>query len=69
MTRIVTVNRLENRFLQHVVRHESEGLIRVAENLMENLGLYEGAKRPKCNPDFTSEIGANDLILRPALYR
>ena len=35
----------------------------------ENLGLYEGAKRPKCNSDFTSEIGANDLILPPALYR
>ena len=28
-----------------------------------------GAKRPKCNPEFTSEIGANDLILRPAIYR
>ena len=33
------------------------------------LGLYEDAKGPKCNPDFTSEIGANDLILQPALYR
>ena len=39
MTRIVTVNRLENRFLQHVVSHESEGLIRVAENLMENFDI------------------------------
>ena len=39
MTRIVTVNRLENRFLQHVVRHESEGSIRVAENLMENFDI------------------------------
>ena len=39
MTRIVTVNRLENRFLQHVVRHESEGSIRVAKNLMENFDI------------------------------
>ena len=38
-------------------------------NMNEILRLYEGAKRPKCNPDFTNEIGANDLILRPALYR
>ena len=30
---------LENRFLQHVVSHESEGLIRVAENLMENFDI------------------------------
>ena len=30
---------LENRFLEHVVSHESEGLIRVAENLMENFDL------------------------------
>ena len=33
-----------------------------------NLGLYKGAKCPKCIPDFTSEIGTNDLILRPAVY-
>ena len=35
-----------------------------------NLGFYEGAKRPKCNLDFTSEIGANDLIMptRPTPY-
>ena len=26
------------------------------EKTIKNLGLYEGAKRPKCNPDFTSEI-------------
>ena len=34
-----------------------------------NLGLYEGAKRPKYNPDFASEIGANDLILQSTIYR
>ena len=33
-----------------------------------NLGLYDGAKRPKCNPNFTSEIRANDQILQPTLY-
>ena len=42
MTRIVTLTLhlkyllLENPFLQHVFSHESEGLIQVAENLMEN---------------------------------
>ena len=28
--------------------------------MKRDLGLYQGAKRPKCNPDFTSEIGANE---------
>ena len=39
------------------------------KDFTENLGLYEGVKRPECNPNFTSEIEANDLTLRPALYR
>ena len=45
VTRIVTLTLhpkhplLENRFLQHVVSHKSEGLIRVAENLMENFDI------------------------------
>ena len=45
VTRIVTVTLhlkyplLENKFLQHVVSHESEGLIRVPENLMENFDI------------------------------
>ena len=45
VTRIVTLSLhlkyplFEKRFLQHVVSHESEGLIRVAENLMEILIL------------------------------
>ena len=30
---------MENRFLQHVVSHESEGLIGVTENLMENFDI------------------------------
>ena len=34
----------------------------------KRLGLYEDAKHPKCNLDFTSEISANYLKLRPALY-
>ena len=45
VTRIVTLalplkySLLENGFLQHAVSHESEGLIRVAENLMENFDI------------------------------
>lgn len=30
--------------------------------------LYEGALGLKCNQKFASEIGVNDLILRPGLY-
>ena len=30
---------MENRFLQHVVSHESEGFIRDAEHLMENFDI------------------------------
>ena len=30
---------MENRFVKHVVNHELEGLIRVAENLMENFDI------------------------------
>ena len=33
------------------------------ECLLEyNLGLHVGRKGPECNPDFTSEVGANDLM-------
>ena len=45
VTRIVTLvlhlkyPLLENRFLQHVFSHESEKLIRVAENLMDNFDI------------------------------
>ena len=45
MTRIATLALhlkyplLENRFLKHVVNHQSEGLIQVAVNLMENFDI------------------------------
>ena len=45
VTRIVTLSLhlkyplLENRSLKHVVNHKTEGLIRVAENLMENFDI------------------------------
>ena len=45
VTRILTLTLhlkyppLENQFLQHVVSHESEGLIRATENLMENFNI------------------------------
>ena len=34
------------------------------------LELFEGVKRPKCNPVFKSELRANDLIMPtcPTLY-
>ena len=55
------------RFYEHREKYKVITKTKAKKNLKYNLGLYEAAKRPTCNPDFTSEIG--DLILQPALYR
>lgn len=34
-----------------------------ADFIKWNLELYEDAKHRQCNPDFTSEFGANNLVL------
>ena len=70
VTRIVTLilhlkyPLLENRFLQHVVNHESEGLIQVAENLMENFDIDTNNLDPNAkttNLSLKRKIKSNQL--------